>query len=179
MATRRQAREWAVQLLFQLDVNPREDQTPDEIFADFWEGQLRLRDEEKDDAKKIDVPDPHARDFTESLVRGVMHNRDEIDKRLEARMPNWSVDRLGGEERAILRMGTYELAFDPDPAPPAVVINEAVELIKIFTGVPVNHTCKAGNFVNGILDAIARRQRSEKDKAKAKAETWSPTDKPE
>lgn len=179
MATRRQAREWAVQLLFQLDVNPREDQTPDEIFAEFWEGQLRLREEEKDESKKTEAPDSHAKEFTESLVRGVMHYRDEIDKRLENRMPNWSVDRLGGEERAILRMGTYELAFDPDPAPPAVVINEAVELVKIFTGVPTNHTCKAGNFVNGILDAIARRQRSEKDKAKAKSETWSPTDKPE
>ena len=129
MATRRDAREWAVQLLFQLDMNPAES---DRTFATFW--------------KELS-PDPVSREFTEALVRGVMENLAAIDKTLADRAENWDIRRMGVVDRNVLRLAIYEIQFRPD-IPAAVSINEAVDLAKYFS------TVEAGKFVNGILDKI-------------------------
>lgn len=165
MSTRREAREWAVQMLFQLDLNPDPEHTPEEIFQEFWEGQLRLQqsDSATETSSPTQPPEP-IRDFTESLVYGVMHNRRAIDALLATALKNWDIQRLGGVERNVLRLGVYELAFATPKTPPAVVINECVDICKYFG------TREAGRFVNGILDAIAKKRAQEA----AEPQEWSP-----
>ena len=152
MIDRRKAREWALQMIFELDQNPGQAGSPEAFFDEFWNGQLRLRDE-KDVACP---PGEDVRAFAERLVRGVVAHRDEIDAKIRARLRNWSLERVGSLERAVLRLGVYEIVFSGEngAAPPSpVVINEAVDLAKYFS------TNESGRFVNGILDAVARRQR--------------------
>lgn len=89
-----------------------------------------------------------ALDFFESLLRGTWENREQIDERLRDNLENWSLDRVGQVERAILRLGSYELLFRED-IPKKVSLNEMVELSKSFCDQ------KSKDFVNGVLDAIA------------------------
>ena len=171
MSSRRQAREWALQMIFELDANPDAERPLERVFDEFWNGQLRLRDP----GDPGGPPDAHSRGFAEALVRGTLANRAAIDAKLTERLRNWTLDRLGSVERAVLRLGAYELLFAPDPAPApvvineaAVVINEAVDLAKYFG------TSESGRFVNGILDALARRDRADRSRDRAKSEVWTP-----
>ena len=127
MKERRAAREWAVQLLFQLDLNPTE---LDAAFGGFW-------------AKK--KASTRARSFTESLVIGVNANLAAIDDKIQRYADNWDLKRMATVDRNILRLAMYEMLFRED-IPPIVTINEAVELAKAFSGF------QSGKFVNGILD---------------------------
>lgn len=162
MSTRREAREWAVQILFQLDLNPDGEREQSEIFKEFWEGQLRLRNDSEPDP----TPPPDTiRKFTEGIVEGVMQNREEIDKRISACARNWDIKRIGNVERNVLRMGIYELVYVKDKAPQAVVINEAVDICKFFG------TRESGRFVNGILDNIAKSFLQESQQP----QEWSPS----
>ena len=164
MSTRRQAREWALQMIFELDQNP-EPETPLELrFAAFWKSDMRLRAPDE----PPEGPEPAVRAFAESLVRGVESHLGAIDRRIQERCPNWKIDRLGSVERAVLRLGVYELVFAPETTPPAVAINEAVDLAKFFGSL------QAGSFVNGVLDAIARRERDARSRSPRKPETWTP-----
>ncbi len=171
MATvsRRQAREWALQLLFQIDANPARDLEP--VVRDFWNQQLRLRqdaeaerralsgqppdapDGEPDTAQAQDAAEQMAprrfRDFTEKLVRGVTDNLDAIDARLARYTDNWPLHRMGGVDRNVLRLAVFEMFFD-DQTPPVVIINEAVDLAKYFS------SSESGRFVNGILDRACK-----------------------
>lgn len=131
MATRRQCREWAVQLLFTLDFN-RGLRT--DAYAAFW-------NENKATEK--------AKNFTETIVNGVLDNLMAIDERIRKASANWDLSRIGTVERNVLRMAVYEMLFRPD-IPPVVSINEAVDIAKYF-GNP-----DAGKFVNGLLDGIAK-----------------------
>ena len=167
--SRRQAREWALQLLFQIDANPARDLEP--VIRDFWAQQLRLRqdaeaermalpgqppdapDGEPDAATPQDAADQMAprrfRDFTEKLVRGVADNLDAIDERLVRYTDNWPLHRMGGVDRNVLRLAVFEMFFD-DQTPPVVIINEAVDLAKYFS------SSESGRFVNGILDRACK-----------------------
>ena len=127
MATRRESRMWASQILYQLDFNPVE---ISEAFQEFW------KDKETDDRSKS---------FTESLVNGVRGNLDEIDRQLEGYAENWTLKRMAGCDRNIMRICMYEMVY-LDDVPPVVAINEAVDLAKDFG------TDDSGRFVNGILD---------------------------
>lgn len=89
-----------------------------------------------------------ALDFFEGLLRGTWEKRIEIDQRISDNLENWSLDRVGQVERAILRLGSYELLFRED-IPKKVSLNEMVELSKSFCDQ------KSKDFVNGVLDAIA------------------------
>ena len=133
MGKRHKAREAAVQCLYQWDVTGRE---RDVIFAGFRESQ--------------ELEASEAQDFAEELFDGVVAHADEIDAMIAGQSEHWRVDRLGLVEKSILRLGVYELMFEPD-TPPAVAMNEAVELAKRFSGP------EAGPFVNGVLDAISKR----------------------
>ena len=164
MSTRRQAREWALQLLFELDQNPEPETPVEDRFAAFWGSELRLRAPDE----PPEGPEPEYRAFAESLVRGVESRLPAIDKRIQERCPNWRIERLGSVERAVLRLGVYELVFAPETTPAAVAINEAVDLAKFFGSL------QAGSFVNGVLDAIARRERDARSRSPRKPETWTP-----
>ena len=89
-------------------------------------------------------------EYAESLVRGVMENRADIDELLASTSENWSVDRMPVVDRALLRLAVYEMVY-VDEVPVSVAINEAVELAKAYGGED-----ESSRFVNGVLGRIAR-----------------------
>ena len=133
-ANRRNSREWALQMLFLADANPPPDGI-DTTIAEFWELQ----------AVEDQPPDKNLRAFAEKLVRGVWENRDAIDARISGYLTNWTIDRIGGVDRSVLRLAMFEL-FYCDETPPVVILNEAVDVAKFFS------TRDSGKFVNGVLD---------------------------
>jgi transcription antitermination protein NusB len=126
MARRSRAREVALQVLFQDEVNPPDDPSIAERFL-----QARLRDE-------------GLIAFATSLVSGVRRNRIELDTLLDEKAVNWSLARMAATDRNILRIGAFEILYSETPG--RVAINEAVELAKRFG------TGHSAQFVNGILD---------------------------
>ena len=131
MATRRDAREWTLQMLFRLEMNPCDNE---KLFEEFFE--------ERDAGKK-------GRDFAETLIKGVRDNRKEIDALIVKYAKNWDLDRMAITDRNVIRIAIYEFLYRDD-IPPAVTINEAVDIAKYF-----NKT-ESGRFVNGILDSIRK-----------------------
>ena len=171
MATRRQAREWALQLLVQFDLNPPMDLEQD--VAAFWKQQSELElDALQDDESRLEplfssvdeevlASLSEMRAFAEDRVKGVWSMRDDLEAKIEPYLRNWSVYRLGTIERNALRLGVWELTNCADiPAP--IVVNEAIDLAKFFS------ETKSGRFVNGVLDKFA------KDVRAPKAETFNP-----
>ena len=90
-------------------------------------------------------PDPYVR----TLVAQADATREEADHRITAASVGWPIDRMAVIDRIVLRLAVAEL-LDPDGPPVAVVIDEAVELVKEYS------TDESGGFVNGILSTIAR-----------------------
>jgi N utilization substance protein B len=134
MGRRRKARELALQLLYQLDVQGEGDPQPH--LDDFW-----LRH----------PVDREAREFAESLVRGTKQHEAEIDEMIARYAENWELDRMAVVDRNILRQAIYELLWAP-AVPPKVAINEALEVAKKFS------TQESSRFINGILDRIHKEQ---------------------
>lgn len=126
---RRRAREYALQILFQTDFIKGD---PD--FAGFWQDR-----EEPEDV----------RTFVRDIVLGTLNHIEEIDQALTATAADWEISRMAAVDRNILRAATYEIMFRPD-IPPAVTINEALEIAKKFSA------SDSASFINGILDRIAR-----------------------
>ena len=131
MGIRRQARECALQMLYQLDLSGL---AAREVIRRFWE---------------VSEAAPEVRAFAQSVVEGVAGQLDGIDERISAHSTNWKVSRMAAVDKNILRMAVYELTSCPD-IPVKVTINEAVEIAKRFG------SAESGAFVNGILDNIAR-----------------------
>jgi N utilization substance protein B len=158
---RRHAREWAVQILFQIDMNHSPELEP--ILAAFWRQQVACSQEEQADADRAGtVPAPlptdaalnavapeKLRQFAERLVRGVSDNRAAIDEKLAFYTQNWPLHRMGAVDRNVLRLAIYEMFFGGE-VPAVVCINEAVDLAKFFS------SSESGRFVNGILDRAAK-----------------------
>lgn len=134
MGQRRRAREYALQLLFQIDVTRS---SPDQVFEAFWVNQ--------DTADEV-------RSFSEHLVQGVCAQREELDRLIVEAARNWRLERMAVVDRNVLRMAAYEMLADPD-VPAAVVIDEAIEVAKKYGSE------ESGGFINGILDNIRRRVR--------------------
>jgi N utilization substance protein B len=88
-------------------------------------------------------------DFVRKLVSGVSEQADKLDATLQPIAPEWPIDQIARMDRAVLRMGLYELESEKD-VPPKVVINEAVELAKAFGGE------NSSKFVNGVLGTALR-----------------------
>ncbi len=86
--------------------------------------------------------------LAEDLLVGVHTHWDEVRTAMHEHAPQWPLERMDRMTRAILMIGTYELLFAGD-APPAVVMNEAIDIAKEFGGE------ESGKFVNGVLNAIA------------------------
>jgi N utilization substance protein B len=89
--------------------------------------------------------------FIERLVLGVDKNAQGLDAALQPIAPEWPIDQIARMDRVILRMGLYELTYEPD-VPPKVVINEAVELAKAFGSE------NSSKFVNGVLGTALRQR---------------------
>jgi N utilization substance protein B len=154
MGKRREARERAVQFLFQHDLNP-----PDDIeraLNEFWESQRAAAiAEDKGPAnwgQHVELPPPTAgeaemRLFAEPLIRGTLLHRQAIDEHIKTHVRNWELHRIAAVDRNILRLAIYEM-LHRDDIPPVVSINEAVDIAKKFS------TQDSGKFVNGILDKI-------------------------
>ena len=141
-ATRRQAREWAIQMLTAADLNPPDDTA--QFMLSFWEEIASLDDDEgRAEARgKLKA-------FAEERVAGVLANMKEIDDILVAHLDNWDLYRLGTVERAVLRMGVWEMKWSDVPKP--VVINEAIDLVNWFS------SPKSRTIVNGVLDKLAKK----------------------
>ncbi len=90
--------------------------------------------------------------FYFELVDGVLDNQEDLDKTIEANLHNWSLSRLNKVDKAILRLATYEMAFNPE-VPRQVIIDEALELTKAFTDTGDG---KARSFNNKVLDQISK-----------------------
>lgn len=151
--SRRNSREWALQMLFRLDVASPET-TLDDFFSEFWALQFDVLEEfkETDSAALEEFKKPtnnQYRSFAEKLVRGVWNNLGEIDSKIEGYLTNWTLPRMGGVDRNVLRIAFYELFFAED-TPPIVIINEAIDIAKYFS------TRESGKFVNGVLDRAKR-----------------------
>jgi len=86
--------------------------------------------------------------FARQLVVGVLEELQRVDDSIAGASSNWRLEEIGKVERAILRLGTWELLFLAD-TPVSVAIDEAVELAKAYAG------DEAGGFVNGVLGRIA------------------------
>lgn len=159
MVTRRQAREWAVMMLCECDLNPPE--SVEAALADFWEQQADFEKEQLDNGEYGAKPtfgsdnEKHVgsllemKEFAEKRIKGVLRDMVAIDEALSPFLKNWEMYRLGTVERSVLRLGAWELANCPD-VPVPIVINEAVDLSKFFS------ESQSGKFVNGVLDSYAK-----------------------
>src|SRR5574344_2352501 len=85
-------------------------------------------------------------EFVKDVVYGVITYKNEIDELANKYLENWTIDRIGNTDSAILRMGIYELIYTDTP--PIVAINEAVELAKIYSDEDVR------KMINGVLDKV-------------------------
>ena len=135
MGERRQGREFALQMLYQIDMGGGKEK---ETFSTFWEG------------KKVS---PEARSFAQELVSGTLDHLESIDSVLRQGLEHWRLPRIAAVDRSVLRLAVFEFLNHPQ-TPPVVVIDEAIELAKRFGG------DESGLFVNGVLDGIRKQLES-------------------
>jgi len=129
---RRKAREYALQMLFQLDFTERsfDERSLDEFWSDKKEEST-------------------VKDFAVNLVKGTLENLDKIDATIEMITENWLLKRMAAVDRNILRFAAYEILYRKD-IPSAVTINEALEIAKKYS------STEAASFLNGVLDRLAK-----------------------
>ncbi|OGY42796.1 MAG: transcription antitermination factor NusB [Candidatus Buchananbacteria bacterium RBG_13_39_9] len=132
MSNRHLSRTLAMQTLYQWDFNGQKEKKLDDLLSynlqEFAPGF-------KDDG------------FTQHLIEGVLKNHKEIDELIKKYATEWPLEHITTVDRNILRIGVFELKFDPE-IPSKVAINEAIEVAKTFGGE------SSGKFVNGVLGAI-------------------------
>jgi|SRR5579884_1887147 len=131
MSTRRKAREYALQMLFQWDIT--KDQI-DSIMASFWHNQ--------------EEP-PAVKDFAAELATGTIDHVEEIDSIIQRHAEHWRLDRMAVVDRNLLRLATQEFLYEKE-TPKTVIINEAIEIARRFSAQ------ESPQFINGILDSIKK-----------------------
>jgi len=132
MRKRTLAREYALQILYQIDIT--HDNYADSL-NNFWQ------------AHSEENVDEGIKSFTSELVKGTIDNLQTIDAKIAQYATNWQLKRMAVVDRNILRLSCFELIFRDD-IPLKVSINEAIELAKRYSGT------EASKFVNGILDKV-------------------------
>lgn len=130
MATRSQAREAVVGLLYAYD-----------------SGNTNIKDFARSILEEKKIKNKQ-QDFALELLNGTLKNLKDLDIVIGTHLKEWDFQRLGGMERAILRLGAYEIKYTLTDSP--VVINEAIELSKTYGG------DNAAKFINGVLDALSK-----------------------
>jgi len=88
--------------------------------------------------------------FVKDLVEGVVANQPDLDAKIQPIAPEWPIDQIARIDRAVLRLGVYELLYRAEAVPPKVAINEAVELAKAFG------SDNSSKFINGVLGTAYR-----------------------
>ena len=136
---RRRAREAALQMLYQTEV-----------------GQLPVTEAAEAHSAVGDAVelDDESREYAVELARGSWQAKSTIDGYLAEAVRNWRVERLAIIDRLLLRLAVHELLTQP-ATPPRVVIDEAIELARIYSG------DEAAKFVNGVLDGVFKRLKDE------------------
>lgn len=135
MATRRQSRECALQMLYAFDNCYMDEQTVFKCFNEIL---------------PVEIP---YRTFSVELYRGVCSHKEEIDALLEKYADNWEIARMTVVDRNIMRLACYEILYTPK-TPINVIIDEAVEIAKMYSNKD------SSKFVNGVLDKVQRERRS-------------------
>ena len=113
-----------------------------------YEGDIRNRSAVELLAARKNELDYLIRDYTETLVGGVVSKRERIDEIISMRAKDWDLDRMPVLDRNILRLGTYEILWE-EGLPEGVAISEAVELAKSLS------TEESASYINGVLAGIA------------------------
>jgi len=135
MASRRRSREHALQILYQWDMRKQPvDESIEAFYSSLYSEESPVR--------------PQRDEFLEELVRGTVEKAGEIDSLISSHAEHWRIERMPAVDRNILRLAIYEMRHTVTP--PAVVIDEALELARRFSNEESVH------FVNGVLDAVHR-----------------------
>ncbi len=142
MASRRRARQFALQALFETDLR---EVSAAAALNDLWSGMM---DGEGIEGERL--PESEEMEFAQRLAHGVESNRGRIDEIIDECSTNWRLARMPVVDRNVLRIAAYELLECLD-IPATVAINEAIELAKRFG------TADSRAFVNGIVDRMARQ----------------------
>jgi N utilization substance protein B len=129
---RRQAREYALQILFQIDFT--EKKVGRRELDEFWSDKKENRE---------------IREFAEELVKGTLEKLEDIDALIEKLAENWILGRMAAVDRNILRLAAFEILYRRD-IPSAVTINEALEIAKKYS------SSESAPFLNGVLDRLAK-----------------------
>jgi transcription antitermination protein NusB len=145
---RHRAREAALQMLYQWEVGRV---SPHEAVVTYWPGRDAppSADDERADATPDVMVDEAGRTFANALVAGTVSRVKETDDLIAAHLKNWRIERVAVVDRLVMRLAIYELLTEPE-TPAKVVINEALELARTFSGeepVPL---------INGVLDAVRK-----------------------
>ncbi len=149
MRKRTRSREFALQLLYQIDLSGG---SAEEIYEDFWKKRADSTfSKEEKKAVEQSKKNGDIRQYADRLVRGTVEHLAAIDKRIEKFTENWEMKRMAYVDRNILRLATFEILYLED-IPVKVAINEAVELAKRYGEID------SSKFVNGILDRIAKME---------------------
>ncbi len=130
--SRRQQREWAVQVLYlmgQTNYN----------FAQAWEYFLLL------------APEAEKATYTQKLAQGVLEKMEELDQNIKKYLSRWRLERLSRVDLNIIRIGLFEMQYCQD-VPDAVAVDEAIEVGKAFGGE------ESGKFINGLLGRFFEKQ---------------------
>ena len=143
MGVRRRGREYALQMLYAMDLSGY---PPDQVFAGFYAIQDLNRD---------------AFYYARRLVDGVHSHLEEIDTALARYAEHWKIHRMAAVDRNLLRLGLYELMFVRE-IPFPIIINEALEIVKEFSDQ------EGTQFLNGILDAARKEFRPEETGPRAR-----------
>jgi N utilization substance protein B len=141
MGRRRKAREETLRILYRLEFDNRQ---PEETLSQYWEN------------KKTNQA---TREYSTWLVNGIISHHKKIDTIIQNASEHWRLSRMALIDRNILRMAVFELLYEEN-IEPAVVINEAIEIAKAYSG------DEAATFVNGVLDAIRKNLRNQKKSLK-------------
>jgi transcription antitermination protein NusB len=155
MAARHRSRQRALQVLYQWDMTKG---PMDETIHAFYdtlraEGAPEAAEEPDDQIQPGDDPPSDGRDlFMEELVNGASAMAPAIDLRISEKSAHWKLERMPIVDRNILRLAIYEMSRQDTPA--AVVIDEALELARQFSG------DESVSFINGVLDAIHKESRN-------------------
>lgn len=137
MASRHLARSIAMQSLFEWDFNGKDPEKLAEV----------IERNKKEFGPGLD----EEYEFIDRIIQGTVENLDKIDAIIEKAAPAWPIAQITAVDRAVLRLGLYELLFGArEEVPPKVAINEAIELAKAFGGE------SSGKFVNGVLGTVYR-----------------------
>jgi transcription antitermination protein NusB len=132
---RRQSREIALQILFQVEYAPQIS----------FEQLLSLFDEKKD----LSIIK-----YADQIVHGVQAHKLKIDQKIQEASRHWKIERMGGVDRNLLRLAVFEIFFAPELIEPKIAINEAIEIAKIYG------SQESSSFVNGLLDQVVRNERA-------------------